>query len=230
VKIWLLFKKNKGVGMIVTIDGPAAAGKGTLAAKISEKYNLACFDTGMIYRAVGLKLIIDGKNVEDEDSALGVAQNMTFPLMMELSKHPDFRSSAGGNAASKVSAIPSVRQALLQMQRDFAKSPRFPDGRPASGVVYDGRDAGTVICPNADKKFFITAAPEVRAMRRYKEFQQKGISTTYEEVLAQTKERDARDSSRSSAPMKPAEDAVIIDTSNLSIDEVYQKVCEIIDS
>lgn len=216
--------------MIVTIDGPAAAGKGTLAAKISQKYDLACFDTGMIYRAVGLKVILEKQSPENETAALKIAQNMTFPLMMEMSKHPDFRSASGGSAASKVSAIPSVRQALLQMQRDFAKSPRFPDGRSAKGVVYDGRDAGTVICPQADFKFFITATPEVRAMRRFKEYQQKGLSLSYEEVLSQTKERDARDSSRSTAPMKPAEDAVIIDTSDLSINEVYQKVCEIIDS
>lgn len=215
--------------MIITIDGPAAAGKGTLAQRLAQTYNLAYFDTGMIYRAVGLKLLLDNKQPEDEVSALKIAQELTFPEIMSLSKHPDFRSSAGGSAASKVSAIPSVRAALLQMQRDFAVNPQFSDGRPALGAIYDGRDSGTVICPNAEVKIFITASPEVRAMRRYKEFQQKGLSTTYEEVLAQTKERDNRDSSRSSAPMKPADDAVIIDTSDMTIDEVYEMAQNIIE-
>ncbi|MBR4107000.1 MAG: (d)CMP kinase [Alphaproteobacteria bacterium] len=216
--------------MIITIDGPAAAGKGTLASKLASKYNLTYFDTGMVYRAVGLDVVLQGKNPNDEQAALSVAQKLTFPRIMELSKHRDFRSALGGDAASKVSAIPSVRAALLQMQRDFALNPQFSDGRKASGVVYDGRDAGTVICPQADVKVFITASSEVRAMRRFKEFQQKGLTITYEEVLAQTKERDERDASRSSAPMKPANDAVIIDTSDMSIDEVYEKVCNIVES
>lgn len=216
--------------MIITIDGPAAAGKGTLASKLALKYNLTYFDTGMVYRAVGLDVVLQGKNPNDEQSALSVAQKLTFPRIMELSKHPDFRSAVGGDAASKVSAISSVRAALLQMQKDFALNPQFSDGSKASGVVYDGRDTGTVICPQADVKVFITASSEVRAMRRFKEFQQKGMSITYEEVLAQTKERDNRDASRSSAPMKPAADAVIIDTSNMSIDEVYAKVCNLVES
>jgi len=149
--------------------------------------------------------------------------------MISLSKHPDFRSSLGGQAASKVAAIPSVRAALLKMQQDFALNPLFADGTPAKGVVYDGRDTGTVVCPQADIKLFVTATPEVRAMRRYKEYQQKGIDTSFEKVLAETKERDARDSSRSSAPLKPAEDAFIIDTSEMDIESVFQYVCSIID-
>lgn len=216
--------------MIITIDGPAAAGKGTLASKLAEKYNLTYFDTGMVYRAVGLEVVLQGKSPEDEQSALKAAQQLTFPRIMELAKHKDFRSAIGGDAASKVSAIPSVRAALLQMQKDFAHNPQFSDGRKASGVVYDGRDTGTVICPQADVKIFITATSEVRAMRRYKEFQQKGLTISYEEVLAQTKERDARDSSRSSAPMKPADDAFIIDTSELTIQQVFEKVCDIVES
>ena len=110
------------------------------------------------------------------------------------------------------------------------KSPQFADGQKAQGVVYDGRDTGTVVCPNADVKIFITASPEVRAMRRHKEFVEKGMASNYEEVLAQTKERDLRDSSRATAPLKPADDAIIIDTSNLNIEDVFNKVCEIIDS
>ena len=141
-----------------------------------------------------------------------------------------FRSNLGGQAASKVASKTLVRQALLKMQQDFAHNPQFADGQQAQGVVYDGRDTGTVVCPNADIKIFITASPEVRAMRRHKEFLEKGITSDYNEVLAQTKERDLRDSSRASAPLKPANDAIIIDTSDMSIEDVYNNVCQIIDS
>ena len=216
--------------MIITIDGPAAAGKGTLSQKLAKKYNLAYFDTGMIYRAVGLDLILNNIDPENDEKALLSAQCMTFTKMIELSKHVDFRSNIGGQAASKVAAKTPVRQALLKMQQDFALYPQFADGSKASGVVYDGRDTGTVVCPSADIKIFITASPEIRAMRRHKEFIEKGIDSNYEEVLAQTKERDLRDSSRASAPLKPAEDAIIIDTSDMSIDDVYNKVCKIIDN
>ena len=215
--------------MIITIDGPAAAGKGTLSSRLAQKYKLTYFDTGMIYRAVGLDLILNHFDSEDDEKALISAQNMTFHKMMELSGHPDFRSNLGGQAASKVAAKTPVRQALLKMQQDFALNPQFADGTEAKGVVYDGRDTGTVVCPNADIKIFITASPEVRAMRRHKEFIEKGMDSNYEEVLAQTKERDLRDSSRASAPLKPADDAIIIDTSEMSIDDVYNYVCKIID-
>lgn len=216
--------------MIITIDGPAAAGKGTLSSKLAQKYNLAYFDTGMIYRAVGLDLILNNIDPEDDEKALFSAKNMTFSKMMELSKHADFRSNLGGQAASKVAAKTPVRQALLKMQQDFALNPQFADGSKAKGVVYDGRDTGTVVCPNAEIKIFITASPEIRAMRRHKEFVEKGIDSDYNEVLAQTKERDLRDSSRASAPLKPADDAIIIDTSDMSIEDVYNNVCKIIDS
>jgi len=215
--------------MIITIDGPAAAGKGTLAAKLAQKYKLAYFDTGMVYRAVGLDLLqkkIDPENAaEAEKSALA----LDFSKMMALSKNPDFRSAEGGQAASKVAAIPAVRAALLKMQQNFALKPIYEDGSPANGAVYDGRDTGTVVCPNADIKFFITATPEVRAMRRHKEFLQKGLTSVYEDVLAQTKERDERDSSRASAPLKPADDAIIIDTSDMDIEKVFTEVCALID-
>lgn len=216
--------------MIITIDGPAAAGKGTLSSKLAQKYNLAYFDTGMIYRAVGVDLITKGVNPDNEAQALASAQSMTFSKMMDLSKHADFRSNLGGQAASKVASQTPVRHALLKMQQDFAHNPQFENGQKADGVVYDGRDTGTVVCPNADVKIFITASPEVRAMRRHKEFIEKGLDSDYEEVLAQTKERDLRDSTRATAPLKPADDAIIIDTSDLAIEEVFNKVCAIIDS
>ncbi len=215
--------------MIITIDGPAAAGKGTLAKNLSQKYNYAYFDTGMVYRAVGLEMYLQGKDLSDQDSALKIAQNLTFEHMHELAQNPDFRSALGGKNASIVSAYPEVRAALLKMQQDFATAPVFADGTPAQGVIYDGRDTGTVVCPHADVKFFITASAEVRAERRYKEFLQKGMKADYEEVLAEVKARDERDANRATAPMKPAADAIIFDTSNLNINEVTEKACEVID-
>ena len=126
--------------MIITIDGPAAAGKGTLAGAIAQKYKFAYFDTGMVYRAVGLQMILNDKDLSDENAAVEYASNLTFPLMMELSKNPEFRSARGGQAASIVSAIKGVRAALLAMQQNFALNPVFADGSKANGVVYDGRD------------------------------------------------------------------------------------------
>ncbi|MBR1399073.1 MAG: (d)CMP kinase [Alphaproteobacteria bacterium] len=216
--------------MIITIDGPAAAGKGTLAGALAEKYKLAYFDTGMVYRAVGLQMVLSGADLQDQTKATEFAKKLTFPEMMKLSAHKDFRSDIGGQAASIVSAIPDVRSALLTMQQNFALNPVFADGTKANGAVYDGRDTGTVVCPDADLKIFITASSEVRAKRRFDEFSAKGINTTYEKVLSDMKERDERDSKRSAAPLKPADDAVIIDTSSLGIKEVLAKVCSLIDA
>lgn len=216
--------------MIITIDGPAAAGKGTLSSYLAKEYKLAYFDTGMVYRAVGLQMVLTGQDLANEAQAEIIAKQLTFPQMMELSHHPDFRSDIGGHAASVVSSYPSVRQALLSMQQNFAHNPVYEDGTPARGVVYDGRDTGTVICPQADLKLFITASPEVRAKRRYDEFIAKGMDTTYEKVLEDVIARDTRDSSRSSAPMKPAEDAVLLDTSFLSIEEVKNTVIPLVDA
>lgn len=214
--------------MIVTIDGPASAGKGTLAAKLAKKYGLSHFDTGMVYRSVGLQMFLNNLDVNDEENAEKIAKELTFAKMMELSKHPEFRGAQGGNFASIVSAHKKVRSALLKMQQDFSHSPTFAEGSPANGAVYDGRDTGTVVCPHADYKFFLTATSEVRAERRYKEFKEKGIDITYEKVLADIIERDNRDSGRSTAPLKPADDAVIIDTSDMIIEEVFEGACEFI--
>ena len=215
--------------MIITIDGPAAAGKGTVSSFLAQKYKLAYFDTGMVYRAVGLQMVLTDSDVNNEAKAEQIAQELTFPKMMELSRHKDFRSDIGGQAASIVSAHPKVRSALLKMQQNFALNPVFADGTPAKGVVYDGRDTGTVVCPNADLKIFITATTEIRAQRRYKEFVEKGLKTSYEKVLEDMIARDKRDSSRATAPLKPADDAVIIDTSDLSIAEVLQKIVPLVE-
>lgn len=215
--------------MIITVDGPAAAGKGTLSQKLADKYGLAYFDTGMVYRAVGLMMLKQAKDLSDVVAAEKMAAQLTFATMMDLSKDKDFRSSIGGQAASIVSSYSGVRSQLLDMQRNFAKNPTFADGTTANGVIYDGRDTGTVICPHADVKFFITASSEVRAKRRYDEFMQKGMDVKYEDVLKDVKTRDERDANRQDAPMKPAEDAIILDTSDLSIDEVFQKAVAIIE-
>ena len=216
--------------MIITIDGPAAAGKGTISSFLSQKYKLAYFDTGMVYRAVGLQMVLSDFDINNKVQALQTAENMTFPQMMKLSQHPNFRSEIGSNAASVVSAYPEVRQALLAMQKNFALNPVYADGSPADGVVYDGRDTGTVICPQADLKLFVTASTEVRAKRRYDEYIAKGISATYEKVLQDMIARDERDSKRSAAPMKPADDAVIIDTSDLNIEAVLAIITPLVDS
>ncbi len=215
--------------MIITIDGPAAAGKGTLAAALAKRYRLAYFDTGMLYRAVGLEMVLQNQNPQDESAAEKVAESLTFAKMMQLSAHPEFRGRIGGEAASKVSALPKVRSALLKMQQDFADNPVFADGTPANGAVYDGRDTGTVVCPHADIKFFVVASPEVRATRRYNEFIAKGIQTTYQQVLDDLIARDKRDSERSTAPLKPAEDAVLLDTSTMDINQEINAAINIIE-
>ena len=214
--------------MIITIDGPAAAGKGTLASKLAEKYNLAYFDTGMVYRAVGLEMLLAKNSLEDVEKAEKLAQSLTFPRMIELSKNLDFRSLEGSKAASSVAAMPGVRSALLLMQQNFSKNPVFADGSKADGAIYDGRDTGTVICPHADIKFFVTASPEVRAMRRFKEYESKGQKADYQEVLEQTIERDTRDYAREGS--QPAQDAIHFDTSDMSIEEVFEKACKIIEN
>lgn len=215
--------------MIITIDGPAAAGKGTLSQKLADRYCLAYFDTGMVYRAVGLLMLKGGRDLKNVLVAESEAEELTYSKMMELSTDKDFRSAKGGQAASIISGYPGVRARLLSMQQDFAKNPVFEDGQPAKGVIYDGRDTGTVVCPQADVKFFITAKPEVRAKRRYDEFIKKGMKADYEEVLRDVKQRDERDATRKDAPMKPAEDAIILDTSEMDIEAVFEKAAAIIE-
>lgn len=215
--------------MIITIDGPAAAGKGTLSKKLADRYCLAYFDTGMVYRAVGLLMLKGGRDLKNVLVAENEAEELTYAKMIALSGDKDFRSAKGGQAASIISGYPGVRARLLSMQQDFAKNPVFEDGQPAKGVIYDGRDTGTVVCPQADVKFFITARPEVRAKRRYDEFIKKGMKADYEEVLRDVKQRDERDATRKDAPMKPADDAIILDTSEMDIDAVFEKAAAIIE-
>lgn len=199
--------------MIIAIDGPAAAGKGTLARRLAEHLNLAYLDTGLLYRAVGVAVLRAGGNPEDPQAAEAAARALDPALFAD----PELRLDHAGQAASKVAAVPGVRAALLDFQRSFAHRP--PAGR--AGVVLDGRDIGTVVCPDASRKLFVTASVEKRAERRLKELQQRGVETIQEAVLQDMKNRDARDSQRSVAPLMAAEDAMVLDTSDLDADQAF---------
>lgn len=213
----------------IAIDGPSAAGKGTLALAIAEHLNYAFMDTGALYRASALELLSAGGIATDTEAAIKSAQTLSDKITAankpaEILDNPNLRTNKIGQAASKMAANQDVRAALNDLQQNFAKNP----GDTYNGAVLDGRDIGTVICPNADIKLFITASTEIRAERRYKELQNRGISTTNAEVLRDMRERDERDSQRAVAPLKPADDAVIIDTSDLSASQAFDKAMEII--
>jgi len=206
--------------MIIAIDGPAAAGKGTLARRLAARLNLAYLDTGSIYRAVGLKVLRAGGDPGDPAAAEAAARALTAEELFALQDDPDLRSEATGTAASQVAAQTAVRAALLEFQRTFAARP--PGG--AAGAVLDGRDIGTVVCPDADYKFFITASMEERARRRVKELRDKGIDVIESVVLQDMKDRDARDAQRAVAPLRPADDAIVVDTSELDADAAFAAV------
>ena len=195
----------------IAIDGPAAAGKGTISKAVAAALGYAHLDTGLLYRAVGAKTL------------LGIApMQAAVELTSEDLQADGLRSANAAQAASKVAVIPEVRAALLDFQRTFA-------GRQG-GAVLDGRDIGTVICPDAEVKLFVTASPEVRAKRRWLELQQTDPAANFDAVLADVKERDHRDMHRADAPLRPAEDAVVIDTSDLDIDEAVQAALRVIES
>lgn len=210
--------------MIIAIDGPAASGKGTLARKLAQRLGYAYLDTGALYRCVGKAVLDAGGDPADEATAIRAAQSLQNTIKAEDLQNPALRTDRVGQAASNVGKFPAVRQALFDFQKNFAKTPRQGSG----GVILDGRDIGTVICPDADVKLFITASIEERSKRRLKELQSKGIATDFDTVLAEMKERDARDSGRDTAPLKPAADAHIIDTSAMSEGEVMELTLSII--
>lgn len=193
--------------MMIAIDGPAASGKGTLARKIAAELGIPYLDTGSLYRATGVLTLRRGGDPANPDDATAAAKVLDIKDFTP----EDLRSEAAGNAASKVAAIPGVRAALLDYQRAFA-------ARPA-GAVLDGRDIGTVVCPGADAKLFVTASLAVRVGRRIKELREKGESVNEQRVWDDMAARDARDSDRSVAPLKPADDAFVLDTSQMNADE-----------
>jgi cytidylate kinase len=208
------------MNLVVAVDGPAAAGKGELTRRLARHFNLARLDTGLLYRAVGWAVLQAQGDPADEGAALDQAKAL---LAADL-ENPDLRSEAAGGAASKVAAIPAVRTQLVDFQRNFAKNP--PGG--ASGAVLDGRDIGTVICPDADAKLFLTARAEIRAERRLKELQAKGVEAIGSAVLRDMMERDARDAQRSVAPLEPAKDAFVLDTSDMDADAVFAAAVDFI--
>ncbi|MEM7319565.1 MAG: d(CMP) kinase [Pseudomonadota bacterium] len=195
----------------IAIDGPAAAGKGTLSKAIARHFGFAHLDTGLLYRAVGRLTLTGTQPVE-------AAKNLTA----EDLDRDDLRTAEVAQAASRVAVIPDVRTALIDFQRSFA--------RRAGGAVLDGRDIGTVICPEAEVKLYITARPEIRAERRYMELSANGADVTRKQVLADVRARDDRDMNRSEAPLRPAKDAVVIDTSDLDITQALARALAVIDA
>jgi CMP/dCMP kinase len=193
--------------MIIAVDGPAAAGKGTIAKALAQHFGYHHLDTGTLYRRVGLELLKSDGDIHDAKVATAIAQNLHSHAWLDY----ELRTEAVGAAASIVASIPEVRAALLDFQRSFAEQ------KP--GAVLDGRDIGTVVCPNANVKLFVTASPEVRARRRLAELRESGADVTFEAVLQDIRQRDERDMNRAVAPLASAEDAVIIDTSEMTAEE-----------
>ena len=211
--------------MIIAIDGPAASGKGTLARLIAAHYGLSYLDTGSLYRAVGQSILDAGKDPHDEKAALEAARALDTAHIDEKA----IRTAEAGNAASIVAAMQPVRAAILDFQRNFAENPPKGAGNGEKGAVLDGRDIGTVVCPDADVKLFVTASAEVRAHRRWLELNNSGSAITEAQVLADVRERDRRDMERATSPMRPADDAHLLDTSNLSIEAAFDAAVAIID-
>lgn len=205
-----------GMRMIIAIDGPAASGKGTLARRLAAHFNLAYLDTGSLYRAVARDVRRAALPLDNPKSASAAARALD-PATLD---DPSLRDPGVGDAASIVAKIPEVRAALLDFQRDFA--------RQEPGAVLDGRDIGTVVLPHADVKIFVVADTEVRARRRYAELHARGEPVTYEGVLEVIRRRDERDSSRDSAPMVPASDALLLDTSALDIETSFEAAVRLI--
>jgi cytidylate kinase len=203
--------------MIIAIDGPAASGKGTLAKRLAAHYGLPHLDTGLLYRAVARRLLDENTPLEDAEAARRAAEALKADELHD----PHLRGEAMSDAASVVSAHPGVREALLAFQRDFAAQ------RP--GAVLDGRDIGTVVCPLAEVKLFITAAAEERARRRHLELLGRGVTADFTTILEDIRRRDERDRSRATAPLKAAADALTLDTTNLDADAVFRAALALVD-
>jgi cytidylate kinase len=203
---------------VIAVDGPAASGKGTIAAGLAHAYDLPVLDTGLLYRAVGVLMQQAHEDLDDEAAACAAAAMLTADDLLD----PGLRTRAAGELASRVAVHPRVRNALLDFQITFAGQ--------EGGAVLDGRDIGTVIAPDAPAKLFVTATPEVRAQRRWKQLQGQGESVAYDDVLADIRIRDERDGGRSSAPMRRADDAVLLDTSEMSIEQAADAARRIVEA
>ena len=208
--------------MVIAIDGPAAAGKGTLAKRIAAHFDFKYLDTGSLYRGVGLKVVQMGGDPNNEDDALAAAQQLEFDDL----DGDELRTAQAGENASIVAQMPSVRKEMLGFQRRFAQAAKISKG----GCVLDGRDIGTVVCPDAEIKLFVTASAQVRAQRRHDELLGRNEQSNYETVLADLKLRDKRDTERRVAPLVPAQDAHLLDTSKLDIETAFQTAIDIINS
>jgi CMP/dCMP kinase len=206
--------------MIIAIDGPSASGKGTIARKLATHFNLPYLDTGLLYRWVALRLKQTGHAPDDVKAAIDAAIHLRNNIHDIQFDDPELRGHAISQPSSVVAAMPDVRHELVELQRQFANQ--------TGGAVLDGRDIGTVIAPHAKIKLFITASPEKRAERRFKELQNKGQPATYDAVLADLKARDLRDETRTTAPSKMAADAVLLDTSNLNVEEAFMAALNIV--
>ena len=205
------------MGFVIAVDGPAASGKGTIASRLAAAYGLPMLDTGLLYRAVGVRILAAGGDLDDPAFAEAQARGLT---LAELEK-PEVRTRAAGEAASRCAVHPGVRKALFDLQRAFATQ--------AGGAVIDGRDIGTVIAPEAPAKLYVTASPEVRADRRWKQLVGQGESVTFDEILADIRKRDERDGGRKDAPMTQAVDAVLLDTSEMSIEQAFDAARRIVE-
>jgi CMP/dCMP kinase len=203
--------------MIIAVDGPAASGKGTIARALAEHYRLPHLDTGLLYRAVGLSVLRAGGDPDREADALAACE-----FDDALLTDPELRSEMTGALASRVSIHPAVRRALVQRQRDFAGQP--------GGAVLDGRDIGTVIAPDADVKLYVTASAEMRAERRMRELEARGLPADLDALVADIRARDERDMNRPVAPLKRAEGAALLDTSDLSIEAAVQQAIALVDA
>lgn len=206
------------MAFVIAIDGPAASGKGTVASRLAELYGYPMLDTGLLYRAVGVRLLNADGDLDDAVAAEAAARGLD---LVEL-ENAEVRTRQAGEAASRVAVHPGVRAALFDLQRDFAA--REP------GSVIDGRDIGTVIAPEAPAKLFVTASPEVRADRRWKQLVGQGEDVTFDEILADIRKRDERDSGRASAPLAQAADAVLLDTSEMTISQAFDAARRIVET
>lgn len=204
-------------GLVIALDGPAASGKGTLARRLAAHYRLPWMDTGLLYRAVAMGVLSQGVALDDEAAAVAIAR----ALPAGFADDPALRTGEAGAAASRVAALPGVRAALLDVQRAFANQ--------SGGAVLDGRDIGTVICPTAPAKLFVTASAEARADRRYRELAEREPSASYERILADIRKRDADDASRATAPLVAAADAIVLDTTHLDVESAFAAALAIVE-